>query len=64
MVKLKQKLNFILLTSDYQAKVKFENSEKIRYIVGMIQKNFDIDFRNLLVDKNEFHKRKKSKNPK
>lgn len=52
------------MTSDYEAKVKFENSEKIRYMIGMVQKNFDIDLRTLLVDKNEFHKRRRSKNAK
>lgn len=52
------------MTSDYEAKIKFENSEKIRYIIGMIQKKFDVDISNLLVDKNSFHKRRKSKKAK
>ena len=52
------------MTSDYEAKIKFENSEKIRYIIGMIQKNFDVDVGNILVDKNNFHKRRKSKKAK
>lgn len=30
----------------------------------MIQKNFDVDIGNLLIDKNNFHKRRKSKKPK
>lgn len=30
----------------------------------MIQKKFDVDIGNYLVDKNSFHKRKKSKKPK
>jgi hypothetical protein len=30
----------------------------------MIQKNFDIDLKNILIDKNHFHKRKKPKNVK
>jgi hypothetical protein len=33
-------------------------------MISMIQKKFDIEIGNLLMDKNYFHKRRKSKQPK
>lgn len=60
---IKLRLSDLLFMPDIQARAMQENAEKMKYVVEMARKKFDVDLQGIVTDRSRFKKRQNSKMP-